>query len=273
MASFGNPSYLATQNPHERDSHITFDEGPHKYYIDGDDNYMSVTTSIHKHFAPFDADTIIARMMASRKWPQNKYFGMEAEEIKALWDKNRDEAAAAGTKLHYDIECFYNNMSVDNGSEEYKQFLSFYKSHQDKVPYRTEWMVWDRELRMAGSIDMTYVNDDGSIDIYDWKRSKEIKTSNQWQYATTECISHLPDTNFWHYSLQLNTYKALLERNYGKKINEMYLVVMHPNQKKYMRYKVPELSEEIKDLFKLREEQVKKIDRIQDSINTTLQAE
>ena len=271
MASFNSPTFLAEANPHERDSHITFDEGPHKYYIDGDDNYMSVTTSIHKYFAPFDADKIIKKMMESPKWPQNKYYGMNKEEIKAAWDKNRDEAAAAGTKLHYDIECFYNNIKVENCSDEYKQFLSFYKNHQEKIPYRTEWMIWDRQLRMAGSIDMTFINDDGTIDIYDWKRCKEIKKSNRWQYAIEECISHLPDTNFWHYSLQLNTYKAMLEKNYDKKIKDMYLVVMHPAQKKYMRYKVPDLSEEINDLFKIREKQVIKIDRVQESINTALQ--
>ena len=27
--------YLAKQNPHPRDAHIHFDEGPHKYTIDG----------------------------------------------------------------------------------------------------------------------------------------------------------------------------------------------------------------------------------------------
>jgi len=265
------PTFLQTQNPHERDSHIVFDEEPHKYYIDGDDNYVSVTSIIHKQFAPFDADKIIERMMSSARWPQNKYFGMEAHEIKALWDKNRDEAASAGTKLHYDIECFYNEITVENSSDEYKQFLSFYKKHQDKTPYRTEWMVWDKEYRIAGSIDMTFVNEDGSIDIYDWKRSKEIKTTNRWQYASTECISHLPDTNFWHYSLQLNIYKFLLEKNYGKTIKDMYLVVMHPNQKKYQRYKVPELSTEVKELFDLRLKDVKKMERIQNMSNCALQ--
>ena len=49
-------------------------------------------------------------MMASKKWPQSKYFGKTKNEIKAMWNKNRDEAADAGTKMHYDIECFYNQM-------------------------------------------------------------------------------------------------------------------------------------------------------------------
>ena len=66
---------LSNANPHERDEHIEFDEGPHIYTIDGDSDFMSVTTWNHSHFEHFDADAIIARMMRSKKWGQNKYFG------------------------------------------------------------------------------------------------------------------------------------------------------------------------------------------------------
>ena len=57
------PTYLANKYPHERDSHIHFDEGPHIYTIDGDSDYMSVTTWNHSHFAHFDPDAIIEKMM------------------------------------------------------------------------------------------------------------------------------------------------------------------------------------------------------------------
>ena len=33
------PTYLAEIHPHERDSHISFDEGPHIYTIDGDSSF------------------------------------------------------------------------------------------------------------------------------------------------------------------------------------------------------------------------------------------
>ena len=89
--------YLAKKNAHERDSHITFDEGPHIYTIDGDSGFTSVTTWNHSHFEHFDADAIIANMMRSPNWQLgHKYYGMTPDEIKASWDKNRDEAAAAG---------------------------------------------------------------------------------------------------------------------------------------------------------------------------------
>jgi len=65
------PDYLSKLNCHERDSHITFDEGPHIYTIDGDSDYTSCTTWNHSHFEHFNADAIIANMMKSPKWPEN----------------------------------------------------------------------------------------------------------------------------------------------------------------------------------------------------------
>ena len=248
-------NYLSNLNPHPRDQNVSLDEATHIYNINGDYSYTSVTTWNHKHFSQFDADKIIANMMSSKNWPTSKYNGMTSEQIKEGWDKNRDEAAAAGTKLHYDIECYYNNYPTQtNTSIEYQYFLNFARDFQHLKPYRTEWIVYDEEWKIAGSIDMIFENPDepNTIDIYDWKRAKEIQKSSAFnKWSTNSLISHLPDTNFWHYSLQLNTYKAIIERNYGKKVRNLYLVVCHPNNKNnnYQIIKVPNLQEEISTLI------------------------
>ena len=253
--------FLSTTNKHERDSHIIFDEEPHIYTIDGDSNYMSVTTFNHSHFEHFNADKIIDNMMNSNKWEQSKYYGMSKDEIKELWNNNGKEASTAGTKMHEDIEYYYNNNPRENNSIEYEYFIRFKNDFSHLIPYRTEWMIWDKELKLAGSIDMLFQNTDGTLEIYDWKRCKDIVKINSWdKYSHNKIIEHLPDTNFWHYSLQLNTYKYILEKNYGKKINGMYLVCLHPNNKNksYIRLKVSDLSNEVNDLMNERLNNIKK---------------
>lgn len=250
--------YLQKINPHERDNHIVFDEPTHVYTVDGDSNYTSVTTFNHSHFEHFDADKIINNMMKSKKWPQSKYYGKTPDEIKAMWDKNRDNASSAGTAMHLDIEKFYNKVAVENDSIEYKYFMNFWEKFKDSlIPWRTEMMVWDKDYKLAGSIDMIFENHDGELSIYDWKRCKEIvKTNGFGKCGNKECIEHLPDTNYWHYCLQLNTYKHLIEKNYGRKVKEMYLVCLHPDNKNnnYLRIKVVDLDEEIHDLLEIRKE-------------------
>ncbi len=243
---------LEKNNPHERDSHITFTEEGHKYTIDGDSDYLSVTTWNHSHFPHFDPDRVIKKMKAGRNWENSQYYGMESEAIKKLWKDRGREASKAGTEMHYDIERFYNGQPVANDSKEFSDFLKFDAGRGDLIPYRTEWMIYDKELRFAGSIDMVFENPDGTLQLYDWKRSKEIKRTNRWECGLTECVSHVPNSNYWLYSLQLNTYKAILERNYGKRVTDMYLVCFHPTRDTFERIRVPALPAEIDALFRLR---------------------
>jgi ATP-dependent exoDNAse (exonuclease V) beta subunit len=161
--------------------------------------------------------------------------------------------------MHYDIECYYNDMDVKNDSIEYSWFLRFVKDFPELKPYRTEWCVYYEELKLSGSIDMIFENPDGTLQIYDWKRCKEISYDSGFgKAATTPCISHFPDTNFWHYSLQLNIYKRILEVNYGKKVTDLFLVCLHPTStyNTYDRISVPILEKEIDDLVELRKTQI-----------------
>jgi len=280
---------LSKRHPHPRDNNILFDEPSHTYTIvtDPDSKYTSVTTWNHSHFPHFDADDIIKKMMKGKSWnPQNKYWGKTSDEIKKQWSDNAASVSGAGTDLHFDIECFMNQDLINeddlaipytqgnlleiyeeelkegipppNLSEEWQFFIQFIKDFPHLKPYRTEWTIYDEELKLAGSIDMVYENkEDGTLAIYDWKRAKEItKISSFNKYGVTECINHLPDTNYWHYSLQLNTYKAILERKYGKKVTSLYLVRLHPNnpKKTYELIKCADLSKEIYDLFEERKQ-------------------
>jgi hypothetical protein len=281
-------TYLAQQNPHPRDAHIHFEEGPHKYTIQGiegvtpETEFTSVTTWVHQHFEHFDAKKIIAGMMRNqKKWndpiANAKYYGKTAEEIEQMWATAGRDAAAAGTAMHYKIECFYNmspeqqqqqqqqQQSTDtDDATEFKYFLNFNNEYKSTLrPYRTEWTVFHEEARIAGSIDMIYelIQPDvvrvaggrNPLVIYDWKRCREItKTNRANKFATHPAIEHLPDTNYWHYALQLNVYKYILQSKYGKTITDLYLIVLHPEAQNYQRVKLPDLQSEVAELFQER---------------------
>ena len=52
-------------------------------------------------------------MIKSPNWTKSKYYGMTPQQIKDQWNENGRIASEAGTKMHYDIECFYNNMVIE----------------------------------------------------------------------------------------------------------------------------------------------------------------
>ena len=189
------PTLLAKLNEHERDKRIIFYEGPHIYEIDGKQGYTSVTTWNHSHFPEFDQNKIIENILKSRRYndPSYKYYNMSREDIENMWEKNRVEASTAGTQTHYNIECYYNDMNVSDDSIEFKYFKNFVDDNKNLKAYRTEWCVFHEELKLSGSIDMLFIDENtGEFMIYDWKRSKGIEYENNYgKSAITSCIDCL----------------------------------------------------------------------------------
>jgi ATP-dependent exoDNAse (exonuclease V) beta subunit len=244
---------LEKRNSHPRDRYIQFYEEDHRYTIHGSsEGYISVTTLIHTFFPHFDSNAIAKKVYAKHnKNPDSEYYNMSIDDIIQKWEDNRNSATKAGTEMHKCIELYFNNiLRTDNHTKEFTtMFLfGFLKDYPDLVPYRTEWCVYDQSIKLSGSIDMTFLNPDGTLDICDWKRSREIKKENRWE-SGFGILSDLPHANYHHYSLQLNIYKRILETNYDKKIRDMYLIVLHPDNDTYLRYDIPDLKEYVDKIW------------------------
>lgn len=257
---------LAVKNAHPRDARISFEEETHTYTIDGTKaGWISCTGFIHGFFEGFDADAVIPKILSSRKMadPTYKYYGMTADSIRKMWSDNGREASEAGTLMHLDIE-HYNNAEpvgnlagdeyVPNPSKEWDYFLEYdrrFRQARGFTPYRTEWLVFKEDIKLAGSIDMVYKKPDGTLAIYDWKRAKDMRYENPYQSGKPP-IDHLPDTNYWHYSLQLNIYRRILEELYGVVVSELALVVLHPINSSFRVIMLNRMDDEVTAMFESR---------------------
>jgi ATP-dependent exoDNAse (exonuclease V) beta subunit len=241
---------LSVKNAHPRDKDLQFDEPTHVYTINGSSDYKSVTTWLHTFFPHFDVDSVIKKMRKSKKWtPDNKYYHLTNAEIKNLWETNGKESADLGTAMHLNLEYYYNGLPFTEGfegSKEYLLFKEYLDDHKDYKPYRTEWAVYSKKYKLAGSIDLIYTDpkDPTKIIIADYKRCKEIKYSNIWQKGYPP-LDDIDDCNYWHYTLQLNIYRMILEKYYGQTVSEMFLIVLHPNQDHYLKIPIKKISKPI----------------------------
>ncbi len=102
---------------------------------------------------------------------------------------------------------------------------------------------------------------DGGYSIYDWKRSKKIVDSLGEPIITSyggKLGLHnldIPDTPFYHYCIQQNLYRYILEKNYGIKIKSMNLVVLSNAYSKYHKIEVPIMVNEIAQVINTSKEQ------------------
>ena len=239
----------------ERDKRIKLDINRHIYIIDETEEYISTTTFIKLFFPKFDSEKIIDNWMKNeQKWLSNKYYGKTKEMILELWDNNCKISCSLGSLLHNSIELYYKN-ELDNIpkeiEKEFNYFLNFNENEiklNNKILFKTEWSIFDEEYKIAGSIDVIYTDNNQKYYIYDWKRTNKIKYNNFYQQGLYPC--HLLDNcNYNHYSLQLNIYKYILEKNYNIIIESMNLVYLHPDESNYKIETIPNLQSCIDKMF------------------------
>ena len=250
---------LAFLNRHPRDKEVRFVEKSHTYFVKGSSKgIVSTTGFVHAFFPHFDPMSTIAKMKASPKWPESPYFGKTDQEIADQWSASGKEASGAGTNMHLAIEQHLNGAlnRIDEtvkATKEWEYYQNFWRDvSQDLEPYRTEWEVWDEEYKLTGSIDMVFKRkSDGAFVIYDWKRSKEIKKENSFDSGLGP-MNHLPNANYWHYTLQLNVYRWFLQKHYGLTIVDLAIVILHPNNTDYQIFHLDILDKEIKDMLDCR---------------------
>ena len=264
--------HLSRINHHSRDEHIRFHEPTHKYYVNGTcEGNISCTGFVHEFFGHFNPKETLAKMRKGKNWVNSKYFGKTDDEIIAEWNASGKAASEAGTAMHLAIEQFLHGSpeQIDPSikeTPEWKYFMKFWEDcGHDLEPYRSEWEVFtdsltpiegERKIKLCGSIDMVFRRkSDGKYVIYDWKRSKEIKSNNPFASGLPP-LEHLPDTNYWHYTLQLNVYKWMLENYYGIEIGDLYLVILHPDNSSYKRMRLNILSDEVEDMIECRRKAV-----------------
>lgn len=248
---------LAFRNPMPRENRIRFDEVEHVYTVDGIRVPRSVTALIHNYCAPFDCRSAIAAMKAGKDWEKKRAI-MEAQgcltsddEIMNMWQANGVVQRARGQLLHFQIEQILNGRSIElPHSPELQQaqkITAFFLRNCGFSIFRTEVYLFHCGLRLAGAPDLLCMDSKGDLVIVDWKRVSSITFDATFR-SMKPPWQHLPDSNYWHYALQLNLYAYILETEYGMAVSSIYLAVVHPTQVKPRVIEVPRLPNEIRDL-------------------------
>lgn len=246
QATVAEKMYLDRKNPHPRDQRIVFVDEPHKYFIDGNCEYiMSVTALKGAFFPKFDDKKVASSILNGKTFqktchrPSHKYHGCTTvSDILERWSLWRDQ----GTALHRTIELCENQMpySVDPCNQSCFQQYQVLFSDPNWVRwtvFRVEYSVFDEETLIAGQIDYLGLMDPkGKVVIIDWKRSASIPDcfwrGSEATYGYGAC-QEVKNLKYYHYCLQLNLYKYMLEKHYGLYVSQMFLVQMHPNRAKY----------------------------------------
>jgi hypothetical protein len=232
---------------------VKYYDEPHKYFVDGK-QLISVTTLIHQYEEGFDENY----------WLEVKSdeYGITQEQVKFAWDFINDFGTTKGSVIHDYAENLFNNKVFPYPEKEiikkfgynaiWDEYLltkklvdDFYKYSFNKlIPIRLEYVVYDEEFGIGGMVDLLFYNvKAGEFQIWDWKTNKEYRFESDYGNHLKGDLFMLQECEHTTYSLQLSTYKYIIEKNTGIKLGDSYLVWVSANNDKFHVYKAEDYTE------------------------------
>ena len=221
---------------------ITFYDEPHKYYINGKE-LISVTTLIHKYQEDFDEEF----------WSDYKSneLNISQEIIKRAWNFINKKGTIKGSSIHdyaenlfqnkifeYPKQLILNEFGFDPVLNEYlttkKHVDRFYSDvHNKLIPIRTEMVVYDKESMIGGMLDILFYNIKAKeFQIWDYKTNKKLTKENKNKHLKGSLFI-IENCDLEIYSLQLELYKRIIEKNTNIKLGKSYIVWFSHNNLTY----------------------------------------
>lgn len=250
-----------------------------------DNHCISVTTLIGKYMQQFDSEfwsrakalqalvtemqfnTIAVELYRKKRFDLNyltrfrvspEDFEVKRSEILKEWELKNKEACERGTAIHK----IHEDLHVAGTTKELQDFNieGTFKCYIDNKLRLGDRGVYpelllhriseDQKLRIAGQADLIII-DNNEVQVLDYKTNKQINKSSYYNKATKTKqmmkypLSHIQDSNYWHYVLQLSTYGWMIQK-IDPKFNIKRLALIHyDHDGKKTIYELPYLKKEV----------------------------
>jgi hypothetical protein len=236
---------------------IKFYDEPHVYFIK-DKQVVSVTGFIGAFANEFEEQYWLERtaLKVMKKdgiedTPENLKRAME--KLKAEWVFKNKHGRYEGTMVHSYLEGLMANKEVaEDRSFSYeglkfediedtffmmkrlaKRFYDEYIVTGKLIPVRSELVVGNYDIGLAGQIDQIFYNtEEDCLQVYDWKTNGKLERASK-NCSMKHCLNHLDSCEYTKYSLQLSAYRYLLEKTTNIRVSkEAFIVWMNERNPK-----------------------------------------
>lgn len=190
---------------------VMFDPIEHTYETDGK-RWLSGSAFAGKYKSEFNAPLIAGKMGTKH--------GVDAQDIIDMWELNRDTSSTVGSAVHMALQLRgeYADLSRDvkDGSLESATTKNpillpiveaFFKPREHEIA-RYEVFVADPVRKHCGFIDRLRINEDGSVDVEDYKTNSELHKA---ETISKPFKGIVENTKLGAYWLQLSFYARILQ--------------------------------------------------------------
>ncbi len=225
--------------------------------------YVSVSKFLSLFKKPFDKSS------AYRCAGKGEYIDMTAEEVLKYWEVYGKERADEGTRIHNSLERFSNTTEILESDMDLKPaILNIASKYKDYYRQYNEVVLHDDDAKTAGTSDKVFLvnsDKDSPIDVGDFKSNLKgvhqvdvDKNGKPLHKYMLHCLSHLIDSKYSLYCLQLSDYAYKIEKQTGRKIRKLFIHYINPDNPlinyqipvPYMRYEIIAMNEWYKNDYK-----------------------
>jgi ATP-dependent exoDNAse (exonuclease V) beta subunit len=205
---------------YSKDKKVSFDEKTHSYFLNKK-RLESVTSFISRFKNEFDSE-YWSEKIALR---DNK----TKKQVLKEWSDKSKKSCEIGTAIHKIFEEYilgnfcliHDEINIDFIDLEFQylidfypkakiaiQFIKDYFETKRLIPIHTEHIVYNNFL--AGQVDLICKDKDNNYYILDFKTNEKIEVNHYNKYLKNK-LKDIPDSTFYHYSLQLSIYKKMID--------------------------------------------------------------
>jgi uncharacterized protein YxjI len=218
----------------------------HTYADSSGKEYKSVSSILSTVKPKFDVEQRASEYALRKK--------ISVDDVISLWDEKKNTGLDYGTEIHENVENFFINGKISN--ERYKDVVEEIYSKVYQKDGCNELICFDKKKGICGTADYVVFKEQ-TFDIFDFKTNKKFNFQNQYddKYLLNP-VSHLPNSEYFIYALQLSFYAKMIENLTG--LNCRFLNIFWLKRQidtkmifkaKWLKYTVPYLESEVKDIL------------------------
>jgi hypothetical protein len=218
----------------------------HQYFCGDGHEYMSVSSILSKIKPKFDLENKAMEYALRRK--------ISVESVLEKWDEKKKTGLNYGTEIHENVENYFLKNEILN--ERYRYVIEDIYSKVYRDGGHNELICFDKHKKICGTSD--YVHFRGNyFDISDFKTNVKFNFENQYEDKfLLEPVSHLPNSEYFIYALQLSFYAYMIENLTDLKCGFLNIYWLKRQldtstifKAKWMKYTVPYLKSEVEDIL------------------------
>jgi hypothetical protein len=242
-------------------SEIYLEPIAHKYYHKKTGkSYKSVTTTLASIEPHFDAEAVsLAIVNQSDNVKQERYIGMNQQQILDFWKELNDEANIYGSKVHDIVERYllankwYFPPDNEEGLFEQKVIDGYNNLKLDEGQFMwPERILFSEQYELAGMSDLIIDHENNFFSVVDWKTNRDFGYWNYFGYQTLKPpFDHYQACQYSIYTLQLSIYAYMYELETGKKCRQIWVGYWDKTIETFQKIQIMYLKHEARKLLEL----------------------